>query len=175
MACANYLCPGNFNVWVNAADALDTGNVIPTDLDRTLFTRLPEVLSWSLEPSVDEPNAFRTADTAGTRVTPCPGGVTWTITITTKICLSNWLYDYILSTPPADGWYRGGNRLKLWWYLGWTDNTAGFPAVIGPTNPGIYFLGTPTPPSISGDNDTDEAAAAEITVNMELGPFIPNL
>jgi hypothetical protein len=160
---------------VNAGNLSETD---PDDLAGDLFTRIPEVLSWNLEPSVDEPDAFRTADTGGTNVTPCGGAVEWTVTVNTKICLTNWLYDALLDpafkVPATTGWYQGSKPYEVAWFylsfngLGPTTDTA-------VTDHGIYLTGRITPPGIGGDNNTNEAAEAEFTIQVINGPYFPNL
>lgn len=171
MACASYLCPGDFAVYRNIADIADDEPEALTGA----WVRVPEVLSWSLEPSTDSPTGFRTADTAGTRVKVCLPGTEWTVTVTTKLCIADWLYDDILD--PADktvgGWYSGSSTLNAWWYLSFDNSPPS--ATPAPTDQGIFLRGTPTPPGVSGDNDSDEAAGAEFTIEVAHGPFFPDL
>ena len=176
MACSNYVCPGNFTVFISTK-AADLGEAVdsPSNIDGTAFDRIPEVLSWELTSSVDEPDAFRTADTGGSRVTPCGGAVTWEVTVTTKICIGDWLYDYLLDPDEmADGWYQGSETLdRAWFYLSFDGNQPS--ALASATDKGIFLIGRVTPPGFGGDNNTDEAAEAEFTIQLIMGPFIPNL
>lgn len=190
-----YLCPGNFSVWVNTTDVLLGLGAT----DRTNYLKVPAVLSWSLEPSTDEPTTFRTADTSGSKVAPnCSLATEWELTVTTKLCIDNWLYTYVLAPAAAPNpqdslsarWFSGSKTQPAWWYVSWDQDeitnenpdppvirlsgVSPFAASPKVTDQGIYFLGTPTPPAVSGDNDSDDTASGEFTVKISDGPWFPD-
>lgn len=164
------LVPGRARCFVSLPDQ----NGDPTD-----WVALPHTVKYEFAADVEEATELRTSDTDNRKVAACGGATSYTMTISSALCNSDWLYAYLLEdeTDPTSG-------LNLWFYLphsfvpgtdtvpaGITNDSVG-PADLASTQ-GPLLKGIVQAPGIAFDNDASDPTVVEWTVKVQQGPYLP--
>lgn len=165
-----FVCPGSAAIYVSPSNS--SGNFTAAS-----WTKLPHTVTWELTPDVEEPTEIRTSDTAGKKVKPCAGATTWSLEVSSALCVDDWLYYYILNSPyddPADPAY-------LWMALTWDSavtkavldaGVAALPTGGSSVNT-ILCQGLVQPPGLGFDNDSSDPTQVEWSMEILTGPFFP--
>lgn len=180
-----FLCPGYAKIWC----ALPNVGAHPNSGTPGTWRALPHTITWALEPNVEDPTEIRTSDTGGLKIAVGSGATSYKLNVTSALTEEDWLYAYILEAD-GDGDTNGewatsliANGADLWLYLAWnsgdtasatfTSSSNGI-AISSHIDNGIYLFGTVEPGGYGMDNDSTDPVKAEWSVNVTLGPYLPN-